>query len=152
MKVRAVAVASERSNAIGTVELECTPHGLSLVHLGVGAFSEDYAPAALTSGTRVLVPWSAVDEAQIEGERLFLTFDPALSPHHRLLLGSFSAGRTAEPGTIKRQRAVVRAAAFAAALVVGLVGAELAARVVGLGPALAVGAGVTGACGVLLVG
>lgn len=152
MKVRAVAVASERSNAIGTVELECTPHGLSLVHLGVGAFSEDYAPAALTSGTRVLVPWSAVDEAQVEGERLFLTFDPALSPHHRLLLGSFSAGRSAEPATIKRQRAVVRAAAFAAALVVGLVGAELAARVLGLGPALAVGAGATGACGVLLVG
>jgi hypothetical protein len=152
MKVRAVAVASERSNAIGTVELECTPHGLSLVHLGVGSFSEDYAPAALTSGTRVLVPWAAVDEAQLEGERLFLTFDPVLSPHHRLLLGSFSAGRTADPGTIKRQRAVVRAASFAAALVFGLVGAELASRVVGLGPALAVGAGVTGACGVLLVG
>ena len=30
MKVRAVAVVSERSNAIGTVELECTPHGLVL--------------------------------------------------------------------------------------------------------------------------
>lgn len=152
MKVRAVAVASERSNAIGTVELECTPHGLSLVHLGVGSFSEDYAPGALTSGTRVLVPWSAVDEARIEGERLFLSFDPALSPHHRLLLGSFSAGRSAEPATIKRQRAIVRAASGAAALVFGLVGAELASRVVGLGPALAVGAGVMGACGVLLVG
>jgi hypothetical protein len=152
MKVRAVAVASERSNAIGTVELECTPHGLSLVHLGVGAFSEDYAPGALTSGTRVLVPWSAVDEARLEGERLFLTFDPALSPHHRLLLGHFSRGRTAEPGTIKRQRAVVRAGSMAAALVFGLVGAELASRLVGLGPALAVGAGVMGACGVLLVG
>jgi hypothetical protein len=93
-----------------------------------------------------------VDEAQVEGERLFLTFDPALSPHHRLLLGSFTAGRTAEPATIKRQRAVVRAASFAAALVFGLVGAELASRVVGAGPALAVGAGVMGACGVLLVG
>jgi hypothetical protein len=152
MKVRAVAVASERSNAIGTVELECTPHGLSLVHLGVGSFSEDYAPAALTSGTRVLVPWSAVEEAQIEGERLFLTFEPALSPHHRLLLGGFSAGRSADPGTVKRQRAVVRAAALAGALVFGIVGAELASRFVGLGPALAIGAGLMGACGVLLVG
>ena len=66
MKVRAVAIASDRSNAIGTVELECTPHGLVVVHLGVGAFSEDYAPAALTSGTRVLVPWAAVDEATID--------------------------------------------------------------------------------------
>jgi hypothetical protein len=152
MKVRAVAVASERSNAIGTVELECTPHGLSLVHLGVGSFSEDYAPAALTSGTRVLVPWSAVEEAQVEGERLFLTFDATLSPHHRLLLGSFSIGRTADPGTVKRQRAVVRAASFAAALVVGLVGAEVASRFVGFGAALAVGSGLMGACGVLLVG
>ena len=72
MKVRAVAVASDRSNAIGTVELECTPHGLVLVHLGVGSFSEDYAPAALTTGTRVLVPWAAIDHADVEGERLFL--------------------------------------------------------------------------------
>jgi AcrR family transcriptional regulator len=53
MKVRAVAIASDRSNAIGTVELECTPHGLVVVHLGVGAFSEDYAPAALTSRTSI---------------------------------------------------------------------------------------------------
>ena len=92
MKVRAVAIASDRSNAIGTVELECTPHGLVLVHLGVGAFSEDYAPAALTSGTRVLVPWSAIDEATIENDRVFLAFDAALSPHHRLLLANFSGG------------------------------------------------------------
>lgn len=152
MKVRAVAVASERSNAIGTVELECTPHGLSLVHLGVGSFSEDYAPAALTGGTRVLVPWPAVDEAAIEGERLFLAFDPALSPHHRLLLASFSAGRSVEPGAIRRQRAIVRAASLAGSVMLGLVATALASRVVGFGPALAVGTGVGGALVVLLLG
>jgi len=152
MKVRAVAVASERSNAIGTVELECTPHGLSLVHLGVGSFSEDYAPAALTSGTRVLVPWPAVDEASIEGERLFLAFDPALSPHHRLLLASFSAGRSAEPSAIRRQRAIVRAATLAGAVMLGLLAMAFAGRVVGFGPALAVGTGVGGALVVLLLG
>jgi hypothetical protein len=152
MKVRAVAVASERSNAIGTVELECTPHGLVLVHLGVGSFSEDYAPAALTTGTRVLVPWAAVEHADVEGERLFLVFDPALSPHHRLLLANFSSGRSAEPRTIKRQRTIVRVAAFAAAAILGLTGAELLRRLFGSGPALASGIALGGAIFVLLLG
>jgi len=152
MKVRAVAVASERSNAIGTVELECTPHGLVLVHLGVGSFSEDYAPAALTTGTRVLVPWAAIDHADVEGDRLFLTFDPALSPHHRLLLANFSAGRSDEPRTIRRKRVIVRVAAAAAAGILGLTGAELSRRLLGSGPALATGIALGGAIFVLLVG
>src|SRR5262245_65042937 len=92
MKVRAVAIASDRSNAIGTVELECTPHGLVLVHLGVGAFSEDYAPAALTSGTRVLVPWAAIDEATIENDRVFLAFDSALRDRKSTRLNSSHLG------------------------------------------------------------
>lgn len=152
MKVRAVAVASERSNAIGTVELECTPHGLVLVHLGVGSFAEDYAPAALTTGTRVLVPWAAIDHADVEGERLFLAFDPVLSPHHRLLLANFSSGRSAEPRTIKRQRTIVRVAAIAAAGILGLTGAELARRLFGTGPALAAGIALGAAIVVLLLG
>ena len=152
MKVRAVAVASERSNAIGTVELECTPHGLMLVHLGVGAFSEDYAPAALTTGTRVLVPWAAIDRAEIEGDRLFLAFEPALSPHHRLLLANFSSGRSAEPGTIRRQRIIIRLAAASLALVVALAGAEVARHLLATGPALATGVALGGATLVVLFG
>ena len=153
MKVRAVAIASDRSNAVGTVELECTPHGLVLVHLGVGAFSEDYAPAALTSGTRVLVPWAAVDEATIEGERVFLAFDQALSPHHRLLLANFSGGRSAEPDTIRKQRFLVRTATLVAAGVTGLASAALASRfTASAGPAAGVGIAVGGAVAVLMVG
>jgi hypothetical protein len=153
MKVRAVAIASERSNAIGTVELECTPHGLVLVHLGVGAFSEDYAPAALTSGTRVLVPWAAIDEATIEGERVFLAFDGDLSPHHRLLLANFSSGRSAEPQTIKQQRFLIRASTIVAACVTGLASATLASRFTdGASAAAGVGIAVGGAVAVLMVG
>ena len=152
MKVRAVAVASERSNAIGTVELECTPHGLMLVHLGVGSFSEDYAPAALTTGTRVLVPWAAIERAEIEADRLFLAFDPTLSPHHRLLLANFSTGRSSEPGTIRRQRSIIRIAAACGAVIVGLAGAEAARRLLGTGPALATGVALGGAIAVLLFG
>ncbi|HEX6271747.1 MAG TPA: hypothetical protein VFZ53_01845 [Polyangiaceae bacterium] len=152
MKVRAVAITSERSNAVGTVELECTPHGLVLVHLGVGAFSEDYAPAALTSGTRVLVPWAAVDEATIEGDRVFLAFDAALSPHHRLLLANFSGGRSAEPETIRKQRFLVRTATLVAAAVTGLASAALAGRFTSGAPAAGVGIAVGGAVAVLMVG
>ncbi|HTQ05863.1 MAG TPA: hypothetical protein VMI54_18510, partial [Polyangiaceae bacterium] len=152
MKVRAVAVASERSNAIGTVELECTPHGLMLVHLGVGSFSEDYAPGALTTGTRVLVPWAAIERAEIEADRLFLAFEPALSPHHRLLLANFSTGTSVDPRTLRRKRLIARIAAGSAALVVGLAGAEAAARLLGTGPAIATGLALGGALAVLLVG
>lgn len=152
MKVRAVAVASERSNAVGTLELECTPHGLSLVHLGVGSFSADYAPGALTSGTRVLVPWAAVDQAVVEADRLFLSFDPALSPHHRLLLANFSSGRSVAPEALRRQRLVVRVGTAAFALFFGTLGAVFAARFAEGGAALAIGAALTGALGVTLVG
>jgi hypothetical protein len=152
MKVRAVAIASDRSNAIGTVELECTPHGLVLVHLGVGAFSEDYAPAALTSGTRVLVPWSAIDEATIENDRVFLAFDAALSPHHRMLLANFSSGRSAEPQAIRQQRWLVRAATIVAACVTGLASATLAGRFTQGAGAAGVGIAVGGAVAVLMVG
>jgi hypothetical protein len=152
MKVRAVAITSERSNAVGTLELECTPHGLVLVHLGVGAFSEDYAPAALTSGTRVLVPWAAIDEATIEGDRVFLTFDAALSPHHRLLLANFAGGRSEEPETIRKQRFLVRTATLVAAAVTGLASAALAGRFTSGAPAAGVGIAVGGAVAVLMVG
>lgn len=152
MKVRAVAVASERSNAIGTVELECTPHGLMLVHLGVGSFSEDYAPGALTTGTRVLVPWAAIDRAEIEADRLFLAFEPALSPHHRLMLANFSTGASVDPRTLRRKRWIARLAAGFGALIVALSGAEAAGRFLGTGPAIATGVALGGALAVLLVG
>jgi hypothetical protein len=152
MKVRAVAVASERSNAIGTVELECTPHGLMLVHLGVGSFSEDYAPGALTTGTRVLVPWAAVERAEIEADRLFLAFDPALSPHHRLMLANFSTGTSVDPRSLRRKRSIARLAAGSGALIVALAGAEAAGRLLGTGPAIATGVALGGALAVLLVG
>src|SRR5262249_33248814 len=75
-----------------------------------------------------------------------------LSPHHRLLLANFSAGRSDEPRTIQRKRAIVRVAAAAAAGILGLTGAELARRLLGSGPALATGIALGGAIFVLLVG
>ena len=117
MKVRAIAIATERSNAIGTVELECTPHGLALVYLGVGSFSADYTPGALTHGTQVLVPWANVREARVDGEELFLDLDSTATPHQRLSLVNFSTGDTIHHRELHRQRLVLRLAVTGTALV-----------------------------------
>ena len=113
MLVRATAIATDRSNAIGTVELQCTPHGLVIVYLGVGAFSEGYAPGALTMGTRVTVPWSEVYEARVEGDQLFLSLEPARTPHHLLTLVNFSTGDSTHPKEDTRQRLMIWISAVA---------------------------------------
>lgn len=153
MKVRATAVAEERSNAIGTLELECTPHGLVVVYLGVGAFSEGYAPAALTSGTRVTVPWSGVSEARVEGEQIFLALDPAVTPHSRLVLTQFSTGEHAHQREANRQRWIIWIAAAAAAIVVAMLSAVTLPRFApraGAGFAMTIGG--LGALGIIVIG
>jgi hypothetical protein len=117
MKIRATAGATTRSNAVGTVELECTPQGLVLTYLGVGAFSDGYAPGALTHGTRLTVPWDQVREARAEGEQVFLAVEPRLTPHHRLVLTSFTSGDVVDPRELFRQRVVLRIGGVGAALV-----------------------------------
>lgn len=123
MKVRATAVAAERSNAIGNVELECTPHGLAVVYLGVAAFTDGYAPAALTTGTRVTVPWAAVTEARVEGEQLFLSVDPALTPHSRMVLTHFSTGDQEHRREVGKQRVIVWIGAVVLALIAAMLSA-----------------------------
>ncbi len=123
MRTRAVAVASERSNAVGVMELECTPLGLLIVHHGVGSFHDGYAPGAVTTGTRVLIPWDAVRESNLEGDRLYLSVDPALTPHHHLVLAGFSVGDPPNPSEVSRQRLVVRIGTGATMAVAGLLAA-----------------------------
>jgi hypothetical protein len=153
VKVRAVAIASERSNAIGALELECTPQGLVIVHLGVGSFSQGYAPGALTSGTKVVVPWSAVAQAHLEGDRLYLALDAAVTPHHRLALVNFSTGEAPDQREAGRQRAILRIAAVGAALVTLLLVALGIPRVAPrAGAAFAIGIGTLAAAGILAIG
>ncbi len=117
MKIRATASATTRSNAIGRVELECTPLGLVVTYLGVGAFSDGYAPGALTHGTRLTAPWDAIREARAEGDQLFLSLEPRLTPHHRLVLTGFTSGDVLDPREVFRQRLVLRIGGVGGALV-----------------------------------
>ncbi|MBI3204689.1 MAG: hypothetical protein HYZ29_24355 [Myxococcales bacterium] len=142
MKVRATAVAEGRANAIGTVELECTPHGLAVAYLGVGAFQEDYAPGALTIGTRITVPWSKVEAARVEGDQMYLGIDPELTPHSRMVLTHFTAGDHAHHREVFKQRLVVWIGAGGGAIVVSMIAALTLPRVApstGAGAALALG-------------
>jgi hypothetical protein len=136
MKVRAIAASAGESNAIGTLELECTPAGLVLVYIGVGAFSEGYAPAAVTTGTCVTVPWSGVQEARAQGDQVVLVLDPRVTPHNRLTLVNFCTGNETDHRQLYRQRMMVRVAAVAAALVLLLAGMVALPR---LGPRWTVG-------------
>jgi hypothetical protein len=146
MKTRAIAVASERSNAVGTVELECVPQGLVVTYLGVASFAEGYAPGALTRDTQVLVPWAGVAEAALEGDRLFLQVDARVTPHHCMLLANFSAADAPHPAQLQRQRAILRfglAVAFVLVVIsAGVASPMLAPRA---GAALVVAIGLTAA-------
>jgi len=109
-------MASERSNAVGTVELECAPSGLSLLYLGVAGFSAGYVPVTQTESEKLLVPWPQLSEASLDGEQLFLALDPKLSPLNRLCLVNFSSGNTAHHHKLYRRRLLVRLATVGAAL------------------------------------
>ena len=153
MKVRAVAIAAERSNAIGTLELECTPHGLSVCYLGVGSFTEGYAPGALTTGTRVTVPWWAIESARVEGELVAFDFDPKFTPHNRIALTSFSTGHSVDRREADRRRVVLRTGAIAAAVIAVLLVASILPRVAPRAAGLsALGFGIIAAALILFLG
>ncbi len=118
MRVRAVAAPSQDSNAVGSLELECLPQGLLMIYLGVGAYTAGYAPAALTSGTQVLVPWNAIEQLELRPDHLFLSFDRSLSPHHRLCLTGWSDGSELDPEAASHRRRILRLGAGSLTLVV----------------------------------
>lgn len=122
MRVRAVAAPSHESNAVGSIELECTPYGINMLYLGVGAYSAGYAPAALTSGTQVFAPWDCVEDVRVHADHVFLAVASALSPHNRLWLTHFSDGTVVRgaglPAELKKRRMLIRA--FAVLLMVSV--------------------------------
>lgn len=125
MRIRAIASATARSNAVGVVEVDCTPHGLVLGFLGVGAFSEGYAPGALASGVQLTVPWSALKDARSEGDQVYLELDWPGLPHDRLTLTRFSLGDRAHPVELRRQRLILHLSALGAAVLASIVAAAV---------------------------
>ncbi|HXS16191.1 MAG TPA: hypothetical protein VN764_03330, partial [Polyangiaceae bacterium] len=129
MRVRATAVGTPNSNAIGQVELCCTPAGLSVGLFGVGPYSEGYAVGALASGTQFLVPYHRITAARAYGDQLQLDFNLETFPHDRLTLRRFIAGPGVPLDELRRRRLIlhlgVLGVATLASLAAGFWGALL---------------------------
>lgn len=146
-------MASERSNAVGTVELECAPAGLSLVYLGVAAFAEGYIPINQAQNEQLFVPWPKLAEASLDGEQFFLALDPALGPLNRLCLVNFSTGSSAHHHKLYRRRLLVRLATVGAAVSGALIASAAAFRLApGTSALSAFGIALTTAVGLCVLG
>lgn len=85
--IRAVAVAHETANAVGTVELSCSPEGLRLHFVRISAWSEGYVPYPSTVSQNVVVPYDRVARVVIDPDGLVqLVVDPSTTPYNRLVL------------------------------------------------------------------
>jgi hypothetical protein len=154
MRFRATAKSSERSNAAGAVELECTEQGLRLGYRGVFALADGYVPGALATGLDLHVPWASVWETTVESGELFLEVDSSLTPLNRLSLSDFTSGYEELPAEESRKRRlVVRVASGGLALTAALA-AFAGARGAGASGslALALAAAVLTALAVVAVG
>lgn len=140
MRVRCKAAADFRANAVGHLELEDTPRGLSLCFLGVRLHREGYAPGPATSGVRVCVPWPSVYATRSGEGVLLLSVDSRFTPLCRFALRGFSRGEPPLRAELSRRRRVVRWGASAAMLVgSALLWLTLPELERGAGPVLALG-------------
>ncbi len=126
MRVRATATGTSQSNAIGQVELSCTPGGLALGLFGVGAYSEGYATGALTHGTRFTVPYSGIRSVRVQGDNVQLELEAPGLPHDRLTLSRFTAGPGVAPLELRKRRLILQFAALSIAALATLAGSMLA--------------------------
>ena len=50
MRVRAISLASARSNVVGALEVECFPSGLSITYVDAALLSDQGIPVAIDAG------------------------------------------------------------------------------------------------------
>ena len=106
--IRAVAVAHEQSNAVGTVELSCSAAGLQLTFVRISAYTDGYVPYPSTLGQRVTVPYEQVARVTIDGDGLVhLTVDGSCTPFNKLVLAGLVRDRAFDHVTSHRRRAKI---------------------------------------------
>jgi len=108
MRVRAICVASARSNLAGTIEIECSERGLRITYVDAALVSEQGAPVPIDPGQRVTVEWSHVTDARVLGDAVAFDLEPAPWSSQKLLLVRFAAGRDLSPQRIRQRRLALR--------------------------------------------
>jgi hypothetical protein len=136
--LRAIAVATDTSDIVGTVELRCEAEGLAIHLVRASAYASQYVPAASARGRRAIVPYDAVCEVVDDGETLRLLLDASHVPFKRLVLAHFTRDLRRDHGVLHRRRSRVQltvagGAALGGGALVGLT------RLMETGPSLLAG-------------
>ena len=89
--VRAIAVAHENANAVGTVELCCAPQGLVIEFVRISAYSEGYIPYPATSSELVTIPYNQVSKVEVDPDGIVhLNVNPSCTHFNRLALAGLT--------------------------------------------------------------
>lgn len=131
MRVRCTATADYRCNAVGDLELECTPEGLCIALRGVSSYREGYAPGPPVHAKDVCVPWPGVYATRLGERHLQLSLDARsfsgaegaptrYLPLNRFLLGEFSEHVPEGASSFLRSRGLPVALAGAGLLALGI--------------------------------
>jgi len=108
MRVRAIAIATEQSNTVGTIELECTAHGLLLTYVDAVRVMADGAPIAFEPWQQVTVEWPRLRRAGQIGAALLLEFELPSSDTQRCVLVHFTSGPAETLQELQQKRLLIR--------------------------------------------
>jgi len=108
MRVRAIAIASEHANTVGTVELECTAAGLEVTYVDAARVGADGATIAFTNNQRMVIDWSRVLQARPLGSANLLELDLPHAGAQRCLLVHFTTGNEVTLQVVQQRRLLLR--------------------------------------------
>lgn len=114
--LRALALATDTSDVVGTVELCCYDEGLLVHFVRVSPYAPSYAPTPPVRGRAAVLPYEAVREAWDDGEALRLTLQHPHLPFRRLALTHVTRDGRYDHRSGHRRRLWAKGLAFAAAL------------------------------------
>ena len=142
MRVRAIAIASEHSNTVGTVEIDCTAKGLLLTYVDAARVSDEGVPVAFERWQQIVVDWPHVQQAKLLGSALSLQFEVPPTGMQRFLLVHFSSGSDETLQDVQQRRLLIRLWTIGVSVVVASAIALAAPRVSpSAGPWLGLSAG-----------
>lgn len=115
--LRAIAIATETSDVVGTVELGCEPDGLALAFVRASGYAVAHAPTPAARSRRIVVPWEHVKELADDGEALRIHLDSPVVPHHRLILTHLTRDQGLTHESVARRRGLKETGVAAGAAV-----------------------------------
>jgi hypothetical protein len=108
MRVRAIAIASEHSNTVGTVELDSTAEGLCITYIDAARVGADGATVPFTPNQKMVIDWAWVRQARPLGSANLIEFEVPHVGAQQCLLVHFSTGNDVTLQEIQQRRLMLR--------------------------------------------